>query len=804
MLIGKEVAAALGVDTSARGDGDRVTLEVDAFGRGRGQHQILLTQGVNPVQPALHPSERNQAASSGIGGDAAGGETQRLAGLEIDLTQGRAQRARLNDVRRFQRQLAPGRERRRTAGIRGRRPGHSQGGIRVTLDGHAKIGQGRGIELLRSQSQVAAREELAEKIPLLLVDPDTDQTHVTGTAQIGRAKALGGGGADQVNQASVGRECALALGWRDLAGPCLRGSQGDVGRLQIDGTGTLGRGIPAQHRGIQGDASIRRQLDITGEFHLIRRLEGQRGKPAAAKTTGREESPAIFQLRDIGALSGHGATSIALRQRNDAGHAGERQLSGNDLIRLIARKGIEFNPQITAGRTRTATGGLQVAHDLHALGGPELDLAAIGSDQLLAACLGQIGRLDGEIQVIGGTGHVQQRARLGLDEATVGVNGDLAAIQHLALIAADGILIDATGAADVDSRGRAEPDALIGQETGIGQRGRGDVQVDLTRLGGQGAIHENAAIRTDRKLAADTGAEFRALADADRGGFAPEADLLRQFKGQVTSRLDQVRQGFDAAEQAQILAGFSARGAGIENAILDADLDPGVVGHRQARFIRTDRVTLETTLGKEFTAQPQRLGLILANRLGGLVADDDPIRRQGQRAALPPGDGVTRHLSAQRDIRSIDRSRHDRDRPGIAGRDGSIQPPMRGATDIDETARTEIDITLGLDRYLAAIDADEARVELVFPVGNRRTIIVPETAGIDHAGFAQPNVTGNAVVTADKMGLEFNIAGSNNDVAIEVDFTPLERHLATRRQLNGLTRLNRNGSIGIDRQRVQS
>ena len=145
VLVGKKIAAALGVDPGAVGDGDTVAVEVDAFGRRRGQHQVLLAQGIDPVQSALHPPERNQGALGRIGGDAASSQIQRLPGLEIDLPQGRQQRAGLNDVRRFQRQLAAGRQRGRAGGIGGRRPGHRQGGVGITLNGHAKIGEGRRI-----------------------------------------------------------------------------------------------------------------------------------------------------------------------------------------------------------------------------------------------------------------------------------------------------------------------------------------------------------------------------------------------------------------------------------------------------------------------------------------------------------------------------------------------------------------------------------------------------------------------------------------------------------------------------------
>ena len=74
VLVGKKIAAALGVDPGAVGDGDTVTVEADAFVRRRGQHQVLLAQGINPVQSALHPTERNQGARGRIGGDAACGQ----------------------------------------------------------------------------------------------------------------------------------------------------------------------------------------------------------------------------------------------------------------------------------------------------------------------------------------------------------------------------------------------------------------------------------------------------------------------------------------------------------------------------------------------------------------------------------------------------------------------------------------------------------------------------------------------------------------------------------------------------------
>ena len=86
-------------------------------------------------------------------------------------------------------------------------------------------------------------------------------------------------------------------------------------------------------------------------------------------------------------MRGDHASGITLSQRNDARHARERQLSGDDLIRLIARERVEFHPEITAGSARTAPARLQVAHDLHSFGRSELDLAASGRDQLLAAGL---------------------------------------------------------------------------------------------------------------------------------------------------------------------------------------------------------------------------------------------------------------------------------------------------------------------------------------------------------------------------------------------------------------------------------
>ena len=162
------------------------------------------------------------------------------------------------------------------------------------------------------------------------------------------------------------------------------------------------------------------------------------------------------------------------------------------------------------------------------------------------------------------------------------MNGDFAAIEHLAPSAAETVLIDATDPTDIELGRGAEPDPLVGQEAGIGQGRRGDVEIDLTRLGRQAAVQQNAAIRADGELAPDVGGQFRALADADGRAFAAEPDLLGQLQGQVAGRLDQVRQGFNSAEQAQILARFPAHGAGIHDTILDADLDLGVVGHRHA------------------------------------------------------------------------------------------------------------------------------------------------------------------------------------------------------------------------------
>ena len=129
---------------------------------------------------------------------------------------------------------------------------------------------------------------------------------------------------------------------------------------------------------------------------------------------------------------------------------------------------------------------------------------------------------------------------------------------------------------------------------------------------------------------------------------------------------------------------------------------------------------------------------------------------------------------------------------------------MRGAADIDETARSQVDIALGLDRNLPAIDANEACIKLVLPVRYGRAIVIPDTAGIDHAGFTQSNGARDAVVIADEVRLEFDLAGTSDDVPVQVDLAALERHLAAGRHLNGLARLHGNRGIGIDRQRVQT
>ena len=63
------------------------------------------------------------------------------------------------------------------------------------------------------------------------------------------------------------------------------------------------------------------------------------------------------------------------------------------------------------------------------------------------------------------------------------MNGDFAAIEHLAPSAAESVLIDATDPTDIELGRGSEPDPLVGQEAGIGQGRRGDVEIDLTRLG---------------------------------------------------------------------------------------------------------------------------------------------------------------------------------------------------------------------------------------------------------------------------------------------------------------------------------